>query len=193
MSIPENRRLSALQKKILILALAAESRYPGPLPTKDIERMLESAGDRPVYTSSVRQSCHLLEASGLVRTLRARNLQLAVELTGKGRLAAVPLLDAESQAERERQRQSECRILPFRLPEADPRDLAVTINGQSYIACLGAFVVRLDGTVSLALWRENGERVQLDGDALQVAEWYQVCHGAGLPVRMQVNDGAGML
>lgn len=193
MSMPEGRRLSLLQKKILILAMAAESRHPGPLPTRDIEQMLERSGERPVYTASVRKSCHHLESSGLLRTLRSRSLRLAIELTEAGRAVAAPLLDAEYRAERERQRQSECRVLPFRLPGIVPQDLVVVIDGRQYMACQGAFVVWLDGSVSLVLWRENGERVQLDGDALQVAEWYQVCHAAGLPVRMQVNDGAGML
>ena len=50
------------------------------------------------------------------------------------------------------------------------------------------FVVRLDGTTCLQLWRADGTAVQLEGDALQVADGYQVAYDAGLPVQIQVNS-----
>lgn len=60
--------------------------------------LTEQSGDKPVYGPNLRSSCRRLEATGLVRTLRAKNLQLAVELTDAGRELALPLLAAEREA-----------------------------------------------------------------------------------------------
>jgi DNA-binding MarR family transcriptional regulator len=65
--------------------------------TRDIERVLEQGGDAPVYGPNLRASCRRMEAAGWLRTLRAPNLQLAVELTDAGRALAAPLL-ADEQA-----------------------------------------------------------------------------------------------
>ena len=53
--------------------------------------MLEQGGDAPVYGPNLRASCRRMEAAGWLRTLRAPNLQLAVELTEAGRGIAEPL------------------------------------------------------------------------------------------------------
>ncbi|EMY3602681.1 hypothetical protein AAIP79_005097 [Klebsiella aerogenes] len=57
---------------------------PGPVATRDKERVLEQGGDAPVYGPNLRASCRRMEAAGWLRTLRAPNLQLAVELTDAG-------------------------------------------------------------------------------------------------------------
>jgi hypothetical protein len=53
--------------------------------------VLEQGGDAPVYGPNLRASCRRMEAAGWLRTLRAPNLQLAVELTKAGRGIAEPL------------------------------------------------------------------------------------------------------
>jgi len=183
------RRLSALQKQILTVLVALEGRRPGPVATRDIERLLADAVGKPVYGGNLRQSCRRLETAGLVHTLRAQNLQLTIALTDAGRDTAAPLLEAERQADAERQRATEVRILPVRPVPATLEDSEVEIDGQVYTACQAAYVVRLDGTTCLQLWATDGRRTQLTGDALQVAAWYQACYDAGLPVRFQVNGG----
>ncbi|KAA1321338.1 hypothetical protein F1E19_27140, partial [Escherichia coli] len=52
------------------------------------ERVLERSGEAPVYGPNLRASCRRLEDAGWLRTLRAPNLQLAVELTDAGRAVA---------------------------------------------------------------------------------------------------------
>ncbi len=185
-------RLSALQKNILTVVAVLDARQPGtPVPTRLIEQLLAQSGDKPVYGPNLRDSCRRLEAAGLVRRLRASNLQLAIELTATGRARAASFLDAERQAEDERQRAAEVRVLPVRPTPADGtlQDVALEIAGQTYQVCRGDFVVRLDGTTCLQLWSTDGRRQQLTGGALQVAAWYQHCYDAGLPVRLQVNAG----
>lgn len=63
---------------------ALDAKRPGPVATRDIERVLERGGDAPVYGPNLRASCRRMEAAGLLHTLRAPNLQLAVELTDAG-------------------------------------------------------------------------------------------------------------
>ncbi|MNT72454.1 hypothetical protein D3C72_2110560 [compost metagenome] len=63
------------------------------------------------------------------------------------------------------------------------------IAGITYTASRGVFVVRLDGTTCLQLWRADGTVVRLEGDALQIADGYQAAYDAGLPVKIQVNEG----
>ncbi|SUF22631.1 YdeA protein [Salmonella enterica] len=55
---------------------ALDAKHPGPVATKDIERVLEQGGDAPVYGPNLRASCRCMEAAGWLRTLRAPNLQL---------------------------------------------------------------------------------------------------------------------
>lgn len=74
------RRLSPLQRRVLIVMAALDAKRPGPVATRDIERVLERGGDAPVYGPNLRASCRRMEAAGLLHTLRAPNLQLAVEL-----------------------------------------------------------------------------------------------------------------
>ncbi|MDR8240658.1 hypothetical protein FPK82_20490, partial [Acinetobacter baumannii] len=79
------RRPSPLQRRVLIVLAALDAKRPGPVATRDIERVLEQGGDAPVYGPNLRASCRRMEAAGWLRTLRAPNLQLAVELTEAGR------------------------------------------------------------------------------------------------------------
>lgn len=69
-----------------------------------------------MYGPNIRASCRRMEAAGWLRTLRAPNLQLAVELTDAGRGIAEPLYQAEREAETARQRLTDVRRLPLRLP-----------------------------------------------------------------------------
>lgn len=85
----QSRRPSPLQRRVLILLAALDEKRPGPVLTRDIERVLERSGEAPVYGPNLRASCRRMEASDWLRTLRAPNLQLAVELTDAGRAVAI--------------------------------------------------------------------------------------------------------
>ncbi|EHC95693.1 hypothetical protein LTSEURB_6807, partial [Salmonella enterica subsp. enterica serovar Urbana str. R8-2977] len=86
---------------------------PGPVATRDIERVLEKGGDTPVYGPNLRGSCRRMEAAGWLRTLRAPNLQLAVELTDIGRAIAAPLFAAERERVQTELRVTTVRVLPL--------------------------------------------------------------------------------
>ena len=165
----QSRRPSPLQRRVLIVLAALDEKRPGPVLTRDIERVLEQSGEAPVYGPNLRASCRRLEDAGWLRTLRAPNLQLAVELTDAGRAVAQPLLPAGG---------------------TSATDLAVQLNGITYQACRGDFVVRLDGSTCLQLWNKEGRVVRREGDPLEVAQWLQACHDAGMEVRVQINESA---
>lgn len=138
----QSRRPSPLQRRVLIVLAALDEKRPGPVLTRDIERVLEQSGEAPVYGPNLRASCRRLEDAGWLRTLRAPNLQLAVELTDAGRAVAQPLLPAGG---------------------TSATDLAVELNGITYQACRGDFVVRLDGSTCLQLWNKEGRVVRRGG------------------------------
>ena len=163
----QSRRPSPLQRRVLIVLAALDEKRPGPVLTRDLERVLERSGEAPVYGPNLRASCRRLEDAGWLRTLRAPNLQLAVELTDAGRAVAQPLLPAGG---------------------TSATDLAVELNGITYQACRGDFVVRLDGSTCLQLWNKEGRVVRREGDPLEVAQWLQACHDAGMEVRVQINE-----
>ena len=165
----QSRRPSPLQRRVLIVLASLDEKRPGPVLTRDIERVLEQSGEAPVYGPNLRASCRRLEDAGWLRTLRAPNLQLAVELTDAGRAVAQPLLPAGG---------------------TSATDLAVELNGITYQACRGDFVVRLDGSTCLQLWNKEGRVVRREGDPLEVAQWLQACHDAGMEVRVQINESA---
>ncbi len=73
----QSRRPSPLQRRVLIVLAALDEKRPGPVLTRDIERVLERSGEAPVYGPNLRASCRRLEDAGWLRTLRAPNLQLA--------------------------------------------------------------------------------------------------------------------
>ena len=165
----QSRRPSPLQRRVLIVLAALDEKRPGPVLTRDLERVLERSGEAPVYGPNLRASCRRLEDADWLRTLRAPNLQLAVELTDAGRAVAQPLLPAGG---------------------TSATDLAVELNGITYQACRGDFVVRLDGSTCLQLWNKEGRVVRREGDPLEVAQWLQACHDAGMEVRVQINESA---
>ena len=142
----------------------------------------------------LRASCRRMEASGWLRTLRAPNLQLAIELTDAGWAVAQPLLLAEQDRLRAEQRAAEVVELPLVSASGLPADstsatdLAVELNGMAYQACRGDFVIRLDGSTYLQLWNREGRVVRREGDPLEVAQWLQACHDAGIKVSVQVNE-----
>ncbi|WDB76907.1 hypothetical protein PS034_25060 (plasmid) [Escherichia albertii] len=187
MSAVTSRGPSPLQRRVLIVLAALDEKRPGPVLTRDIERVLERSGEAPVYGPNLRASCRRMEASGWLRTLHTPNLQLAVELTDAGRAVAQPLLLAE-------QRAAEVVVLPLVPASGLPADgtsatdLAVELNGMTYQACRGDFVVRLDDSTCLQLWNREGRVVRREGDPLEVAQWLQACHDAGIKVRVQVNE-----
>lgn len=97
---------------------------------------------------------------------------------------------------RAEQRAAEVVVLPL-VPAAglpadgtSATDLAVELNGITYQACRGDFVVRLDGSTCLQLWNKEGRVVCLEGDPLEVAQWLQACHDAGIEVRVQINESS---
>ena len=185
------RRPSPLQRRMLIVLAALEARHPGtPVPTRLIERLLTDGGHGPVYGPNLRASCRRMEAAGWLRTLRAQNMQLAVELTDAGRTLATPILAEEQASQLAEQRAAEVRVLPLvphsQADEADDRP--VELDDRWHLACRGDYVIRLDGTTCLQLWNTAGQLTRLAGDPLEVANWLQVCHDAGIAVRVQVNE-----
>ena len=175
---------------------ALDEKRPGPVLTRDIEQVLKRSGEAPVYGPNLRASCRRLEDAGWLRTLRAPNLQLAVELTDAGRAVAHPLLLAEQDCLRAEQYAAEVVVLPLiplSVPPAEgtsAKDLPVELGGMTYQACRGDFVVRLDGSTCLQLWNREGKVVRREGDPLEVAQWLQACHDAGMEVRVQINESA---
>ncbi|ENZ5477290.1 TPA: hypothetical protein ACPEUG_003828 [Enterobacter hormaechei] len=192
MSTEKARRPSPLQRRVLIVLAALDSKRPGPVATRDIERVLEQGGDAPVYGPNLRASCRRMEAAGWLRTLRAPNMQLAVELTDAGRALAAPLLADEQARVLAEQRATAVRVLPLvphsQAEEADDRP--VELDDRWHLACRGDYVIRLDGTTCIQLWSAAGQVTRLEGDPLQVAAWLQACHDAGIAVRVQINESA---
>ena len=186
------RRPSPLQRRVLIVLAALGAKRPGPVATRDIERVLEQGGDAPVYGPNLRASCRRMEAAGWLRTLRAPNLQLAVELTDAGRALAAPLLADEQARVLAEQRATAVRVLPL-VPHSqaeEAEDRPVTLDDRWHLACRGDYVIRLDGTTCIQLWSAAGEVTRREGDPLQVAAWLQACHDAGIAVRVQINESA---
>ncbi len=194
----QSRRPSPLQRRVLIVLAALDEKRPGPVLTRDIERVLERSGEAPVYGPNLRAFCRRLEDAGWLRTLRAPKLQLAVELTDAGRALAAPLLADEQARVLAEQRAAEVVILPLVLESGLPADgasataLPVELNGMTYQACRGDFVIRLNGSTCLQLWNKEGRVVRREGDPLEVAQWLQACHDAGMEVRVQVNENVAL-
>jgi hypothetical protein len=169
---------------VLIVLAALGAKRPGPVATRDIERVLEQGGDAPVYGPNLRASCRRMEAAGWLRTLRAPNLQLAVELTQAGRGIAEPLYQEAREAEKARQRLTDVRRLPLRQTTAgDAVELQLDDGHQ------GSGLRDPSGRYHLPAadgcrWHTPDK----EGDPLQVASWYQACFDAGLPVTVQVNE-----
>lgn len=186
------RRPSPLQRRVLIVLAALDAKRPGPVATRDIERVLELGGDAPVYGPNLRASCRRMEAAGWLRTLRAPNMQLAVELTDAGRAQAAPLLADEQARVLAEQRATAVRVLPLvpRCPAEEADDRPVALDDRWHLACRGDYVIRLDGATCLQLWNTAGQLTRLEGDPLQVADWLQACHDAGIMVRVQINESA---
>lgn len=192
MTMTNARRPSPLQRRVLIVLAALGAKRPGPVATRDIERVLEQAGDAPVYGPNLRASCRRMEAAGWLRTLRAPNMQLAVELTDAGRALAAPLLADEQARVLAEQRATTVRVLPLIPPgqAGEAEDRPVELDDRWHLACRGDYVIRLDGITCLQLWNTAGQVTRLTGDPLQVAQWLQACHEAGIAVRMQINESA---
>ncbi|CAI1213834.1 Uncharacterised protein [Serratia liquefaciens] len=49
MGAETQRRPSPLQRRVLIVLAVLDAKRPGPMATKDIERVLEQGGSAPVY------------------------------------------------------------------------------------------------------------------------------------------------
>lgn len=190
----QTRRPSPLQRSILILLAGLAQRGTTRVRTRDLETLLERGGDRPVYGNNLRGSCRRMESAGWLRTLRANNLQVAVELTDAGRAQALPLLQEELARIHAEQRATEVVVLPlvpYSTAQADNANIAdqpVCLDNVWYLACRGDYVVRLDGTTCLQLWNTDGHPTRFTGDPLQVAQWLQACHDAGIEIRLQINE-----
>jgi len=186
----KGRRPSPLQRRVLIVLAALGAKRPGPVATRDIARVLEQGGSAPVYGPNLRASCRRMEAAGWLCTLRAPNMQLAVELTDAGRALATPLLADEQARVLAEQRATAVRVLPLvpRSQSAEAGDRPVELDGRWHLACRGDYVIRLDGTTCLQLWSAAGQVTRLAGDPLEVAAWLQACHEAGIAVRVQINE-----
>lgn len=183
------RQPSPLQRGILTLLGALHEKNALPVRTRDLEHMLAQGTGKPVYGPSLRESCKRMEKAGLIQMLRASNLQLAVELTNTGREMASSLLASEREAEILQRRQRDVRVLPIRYAQGDS-DKTVMLDGERYIACRADYVIKLDGSTCLQLWRTDGKVRRLKGDPLQIATWLQVCYETGISVRVQVNESS---
>ena len=148
----QSRRPSPLQRRVLIVLAALDEKRPGPVLTRDIERVLVRSGEAPVYA---------------------------------GRAVAQPLLLAEQDRLRAEQRAAEVVVLPL-VPAAglpadgtSATDLAVELNGITYQACRGDFVVRLDGSTCLQLWNKDGRAIRWKWRSgcrpVTMQEWRFVC------------------
>lgn len=92
-----------------------------------------------------------MEAAGWLHTLRAPNLQLAVELTDAGRAMAQPLLQAEQERLRAEQRATEVVVLPLvsvsglSADGTSATELPVKLDGKLYprVSTFGDFFVYL--------------------------------------------------
>lgn len=163
MSAEKHRCPSPLQRRGLIVLAALNAKRPGPVVTRDIERVLERGEDVPVYGPNLRASCRRMEAAGWLHTLRAPNLQLVVELTDAGRELAAPLLAVEQERELAERRATESRFLPLvpvrPVDTGDFRagDRPVRLDDIWYMACQGDYVIRADGTTCLQLWNTAGQ------------------------------------
>lgn len=190
--VKNSRRPSPLQRRVLIVLAALDAKRPGPVATRDIERVLAQGGEEAVYGNNLRASCRRMEEAGWLRTLRAPNLQLAVGLTDTGRALAAPLLAAEQERMLAERRATEVFVLPASDAGsvAAPAERVVNLDGTKHTAWRADFVVRLRGGTCLQLWTITGQVTRLEGDPLQVAQWLKVCHEAGLCIRMQVNESA---
>ncbi len=190
----QTRRPSPLQRNILILLAGLAQRGTTRVRTRDLEQMLERGGDRPVYGNNLRGSCRRMESAGWLRTLRAANLQLVVELTNTGLALALPLLREEQARVLAEQRATDVVVLPLvpssptQADGATTADRPVRLDTVWHLACRGDYVIRLDGTICLQLWNTDGLLTRLAGDPLQVAQWLQACHDAGIDIRLQIND-----
>lgn len=101
---------------------------------------------------------------------------------------------AVSQTTLAEQFSTEISVLPLR-PDREMKnvqtiteDHPVVLEGIRHIACSAAFVIRIDGSTCLQLWNATGLVTRLEGDPLQVAQWLNTCHDAGIYVRVQVNE-----
>lgn len=182
------RRPSPLQRRVLIVLADLDNKRPGPVPTRDIERALELVGDAPVYGPNLRASCRRMEAAGWLRSLHAPSLRLIVELTDTGRVIAKTLYREEQDSVIARQRHTQIRRLPSRQRAVDDA-VELLLGDDYYTVRAAAYVIRLDGSTCLQLMGAGAMRMIKEGDALQVADWYQACFDAGLPVTIQVNEG----
>ena len=67
------RAPSPLQRSILILLAGLAQRGTDRVRTRDLERLLERGGDRPVYGNNLRGSCRRMESATFVWTALALN------------------------------------------------------------------------------------------------------------------------
>lgn len=181
-------RLSALQKNILIVMAALAERGARQVATLELEQLLAKGADRPVYGGNLRSACHKLAAAGMLATLRATNLQLAVELTPAGERRAAPLLAAERDARAEAEKRDTVIPLPHRADPAEPQPVCLELDGESYEACAARLVVPYGEEPYLLLLCGDAEPLRLKGDAVVTGRRYQACFDAGLPVSVQINE-----
>ncbi len=172
----QSRRPSPLQRRVLIVLAALDEKRPGPVLTRDIERVLEQSG-KPRSTG---QTC---APPAVVWRMPAGCVPCALRTCSWQLTELVELTDARTACGR-----GTAALLPAGGTSAT--DLAVELNGITYQACRGDFVVRLDGSTCLQLWNKEGRVVRREGDPLEVAQWLQACHDAGMEVRVQINESA---
>ena len=193
MSAVTSRGPSPLQRRVLIVLAALDETAR---PRADSGHRTDAGAKRgsPGLRTKPARVLPPLGGCRLAAHPACPNLQLAVELTDAGRTVAQPLLLAEQDRLRAEQRAAEVVVLPLVPASALPADgtsstdLPVDLNGMTYQACRGDFVVRLDGSTCLQLWNKEGRVVRLEGDPLEVAQWLQACHDERIEVRVQVNE-----
>lgn len=82
-------RISALQKKVLLVLSALEERgHKEPLPVVTLLDMINTAVNKDIYATNLRTSLHTLRKNGLVIPFRNQTLNLAFSLSEEGRKKA---------------------------------------------------------------------------------------------------------
>ncbi|PSW53057.1 chromosome segregation protein ParM [Photobacterium leiognathi] len=82
----KKQRLSLNQKDTLfVLALLETKGITGPIPTTKVKQLIDQARLSPLDPSNYRKGIHTLAKRGLVETVRAHDLSLAISLTRLGR------------------------------------------------------------------------------------------------------------
>jgi hypothetical protein len=144
---------------VLIVLAALGAKRPGPVATRDIERVLEQGGDAPVYgLASCAPAGAWKPRAGCAPA--SPNLQLAVELTDAGcvRWPRFSLTNRRVLAEQMSGGPGSALVRMKAVCESDSfgDERPVALDDRWHLAVRGDYVILLDGTTCLQLWNAPG-------------------------------------